>query len=188
MRRLDDLEDAGLLALAQSDAAAFGVFYRRHGTALLGFLVRRAGDAEAGADLMAETFAAALVHAKQFDPQRGEPVAWLYGIARNQLAMYHRSGAVERRARRRLGIQSVALNDDELERVERLASLEVNARVLAGALDELPAQQRAAVIERVVHEHSYEEIGRAEAVSEGVARQRVSRGLAALRKRLGGTS
>lgn len=183
--RLEELEDAALLARAHEEPAAFGVFYRRHSEGLLAFLARRAGDAEAGADLMAETFAAALVHAPRFDERRGESVAWLYGIARNQLAGYYRTGAVERRARRRLGIAHVALDDEELERVERLASLDVEARVLADALHELPAEQKVAVVERVVHEHTYEEIGAADAVTAAVARKRVSRGLAALRERLG---
>lgn len=179
-------DDAALLARAHRDRAAFGVFYRRHAEALLGYLVRNSGDAEAGADLTAETFAAALQQAPRFDPARGEPVAWLYGIARHKLADYHRNGAVERRAQRRLGMARVALDDEELERVERLASLDVDARVLAGALDELPAAHRDAVLDRVVGERSYAEIGAGRGVTDALARQRVARGLRALRQRLGG--
>ena len=182
-----DEEDAALPARAHRDRMAFGVFHRRHAEGLLAYCARQAGDAEAGADLTAETFAAALEQARRFDPRRGEPVAWLYGIARHKLADYHRHGSVERRARRRLGIGSIALDDSELERVERLASPDVDARVLASALDALPVAHRDAVLGRVVHDRSYDEIGRAAGVSPVLARQRVSRGLSALRQRLGGS-
>ena len=39
------------------------------------------GDPELAADLTAETFAAALVSVRRFDPARGPAVAWLLGIA-----------------------------------------------------------------------------------------------------------
>lgn len=58
-------------------------------------------------------------------------------MARNQLAGYHRTSAVELRARRRLGIERLALDDDEYERVERLASLAVDTRGLAALRDRL---------------------------------------------------
>jgi len=45
--------------------------------------------------------------------------------------------------------------------------------------------ERAAVIERVVLERDYAEIARDASTSEAVARKRVSRGLARLRKEIG---
>lgn len=77
------------------------------------------------------------------------------------------------------------MDDEALERVERLASLDVSAAVLQDALEDLPADQREAVLARVVEERSYEEIGARADVTTIAARQRVSRGLAALRHRLG---
>jgi hypothetical protein len=47
-------------ACRNGDVDAFGIFYARHREPLLGFLVRRVGDPEAGVDLMAEAFATAL--------------------------------------------------------------------------------------------------------------------------------
>ena len=78
----------------------------------------------------------------------------------------------------------IALDDEQIERIERLASLDVSAEVLGSALGDLPDAQREAVIARVVREQSYEEIGRDADITPVVARQRVSRGLAALRERL----
>jgi RNA polymerase sigma-70 factor, ECF subfamily len=76
--------DEALLLAARRDAEAFAEFYRRHARPLAGYLVRRTGDAEAAADLLAETFASALTGLDHFDPARGDAAAWLYGIARHR--------------------------------------------------------------------------------------------------------
>jgi DNA-directed RNA polymerase specialized sigma24 family protein len=101
--------DEELLAAVRHEPEAFGVFYRRHVDGLLGYFVRRTRDAELAADLTAETFAAALDGLRRFDARRGPAVAWLYGIARHRLATALRRGAVEDRARRRLGMAPLVL-------------------------------------------------------------------------------
>lgn len=52
-------------------------------------------------------------------------------------------------------------------------------------MGDLPAEQRDAVLARVVAERSYTQIAADLEVSEAVVRQRVSRGLGVLRGRLG---
>jgi RNA polymerase sigma factor (sigma-70 family) len=177
-------EDEELLRAAAGDPAAFARFYRRHVRGVIAFFHRRTGDAETAADLTAETFAAALEGCHRFDPGRGAPAAWLYGIAHRQLATLHRHGGVERRARRRLRMPRIELTDEMLERVEAIADAErVEVDV---ALAALPGEQRDAVRARVLDERSYEEIAAAQRISTPAARQRVSRGLAALRAHLKG--
>jgi RNA polymerase sigma-70 factor (ECF subfamily) len=69
-----------------------------------------------------------------------------------------------------------------LERVEAIADAErVDVDV---ALATLPDVQRDAVRARVLDECSYQEIAAAQRISALAARQRVSRGLAALRAHL----
>lgn len=141
--------DEDLLLAARDEPEAFGLFYRRHVRALAAYFWRRSRDAEETADLTAETFAAALDGCARFDPGRGPAIGWLYGIAHRQLGTLHRRGAVEQRARRRMGMARLQLDDEELERVEADAVLEgPQARVLQ-ELAELPAEQRAAVEARV---------------------------------------
>jgi RNA polymerase sigma-70 factor (ECF subfamily) len=168
-----------------ADPAAFGAFYRRHGASVLTYFMRRTGNAEVAADLTSETFAAALASAARYRPEDGEPQAWLFGIARHKLADALRSGSVEDTARRRLRMDAIVLDDEAIERIEALASLDVSAIVLVDALDELPPEQRAAVHDRVVLERSYGDIARELSTSPLVVRKRVSRGLATLRARLG---
>lgn len=165
--------DAALLAAG--DPEAFGAFYTRHVDAVLRYFGRRVPDREAVADLTAECFAAALLSAGRFDPARGEPAAWLFGIAAHQLSRYRRRGAVERRARERLGIERPALSDAELRDV-----LDGAGDLLAG----LPTEQRTAVAARVLDDRDYDDIATELGVSEPVVRKRVSRGLSALRGRL----
>jgi RNA polymerase sigma factor (sigma-70 family) len=176
--------DEGLLLAACEEPEAFGVFYRRHVRALAAYFWRRTQDAELTADLTAETFAAALDGCRRFDPGRGAAVGWLYGIAHRQLALLARRGAVEMRYRRRMGMARIELHDEELERIATDAVVEgPRARVL-DELQGLPAEQRAAVQARVVHELDYAQIALSAGTSELVVRKRVSRGLATLRERL----
>ena len=160
---------------------AFAAFYREHAPGLVAFFLRRTRDPELAADLTAETFAAALDGVRRYDPALGPPVAWLYGIARRQLSHAHRRGAVEDRARRRLGMEPLVLSDEAIERVERLAELDATTRALDEALAALPAAERDAVEARVVDERGYDEIAIAARTSEAAVRQRVSRALARLR-------
>jgi DNA-directed RNA polymerase specialized sigma24 family protein len=101
---VSERSDEELLRAAGAEPEAFAVFYRRHVRALSAYFWRRTRDAETTADLTAETFAAALDGCARFDPARGPAIGWLYGIAHRQLGTLARRGAVERRARRRLGM------------------------------------------------------------------------------------
>jgi RNA polymerase sigma factor (sigma-70 family) len=171
------MDDDELLAQTPSRPDAFAAFYRRHERALLGFFMRRTGDAELAADLTAETFATALLSVRRFDPARGSAVAWTFGIAQHVLQRAWERRRVEDRARRRLGMPRIELDDDALERIERLASDE---RVVA-LLEQLPAEQARAVRRRVIDEQTYARIAADVRCSESVARKRVSRGLETLR-------
>src|SRR3954469_14372669 len=64
--------------LTSGEPAAFGLFYERRVREVLGYMMRRAGDAEAAADLTAETFAAAIVARPRFRPGGAPASAWLF--------------------------------------------------------------------------------------------------------------
>jgi RNA polymerase sigma-70 factor (ECF subfamily) len=172
-----DVDEAALVV--SGSAEAFGVLYRRHEDSMLSFFLRRTGNAELAADLTAETFAAALAGRASFDPARGSAAAWLFGIARHLLARSLERGRVEDAARRRLGMERIVLTDDALERVFELVD-----QPALRALDGLRADQQAAVSGRVLGERDYAGLARELRCSESVVRQRVSRGLRALRARL----
>jgi len=183
----DARDDETLLEQSARDPDAFAVFYARHARTILAFFAARTRDPEDAADLMAETLAAALLGAPRFRRGRGPALAWLFGIAQHKLTDSRRRGHVESAARAKLGLERMSLDDDDLARVAELIDLGRDPDALL-ALSELPAAQREAVLAHVLDEQAYREIARDTGVSEALIRQRVSRGLRALRHRLARTS
>jgi RNA polymerase sigma factor (sigma-70 family) len=181
-RDLSRCSDEELLRIGLEDAEALGVFYDRYEDALLVFFRRASGRADLAADLTGEVFAAVLGSLGLFRPELGSARAWLFGIARHQLAQAWRERRVEAEARSRVGMEPIMLSDENLERIDDLASSTESLSLLAG----LPDDQRTAVVGRVVDERDYAELALELECSEMVVRQRVSRGLRAMRSRLGG--
>lgn len=170
--------DQELLAGCTSEPELFSQFYRRHNRAVLGFMMKRIGCAQTSADLTSETFMAAYKDRRRFDPDRGEALAWLYGIARNKLGRYHRTTA--RRRRRHRSIETPELTDPQIRRVEELADLAALAPVIRAALDQLPINQANAVRLRILQDRSYADAAQLLDTTEGNVRVRVSRGLTRL--------
>ncbi len=120
------------------DAAGFSAFYEENFDAVLGFVARRTNCPQVAADLTADIFVAALEAAGQYDPKRGSPYAWLYGIARNVLASHYRGSAREQRAVARLNGHRL-LDEEDIAALEERIDAERAARELAerhGALSE----------------------------------------------------
>jgi RNA polymerase sigma factor (sigma-70 family) len=170
--------------LGQEDARSFELFYDRYFERVLAFFSRRTRDPELAADLTAETFAAALVARRRYRRRAGAADSWLFGIAYHKLADVQRRGYADDRARRRLGIDRIELTDDDIARIDRLGETDAVAQLV----EELPVDQQEAIRARVIEEREYDEIARELQTSETVVRKRVSRGLAELRRRMGGTS
>lgn len=163
------------------DADAFSELYRREGESVLIFLTRRTWDGETALELTAETFALALRSWRKLGGLGPEQQrAWLFTVARRQLARYLRRATVERRAVQRLGMQIPQVDNDDLLLIERRAGLPELRRTVATELARLSSSQREALRLRVVEERSYREISLQLGVSEQTARARVSRGLRAL--------
>jgi RNA polymerase sigma factor (sigma-70 family) len=160
---------------------AFALFYDRHAHTLLEYFARRTRDAEAAADLTAETFAAAIVARRRFRPGPLPAAAWLFGIANHKLADYRRRGHAEDRALRRLRVERPPLGEEDTRLVTLMAD-EVSTQLLA----ELPEDERDAIRAHVLEDRDYAEIAAAAVISESAARMRVSRGLGRLRARMGG--
>jgi len=169
--------------LSSDDPEAFGMFYDRHVRTLLGFFARRTGNPEVAADLTAETFASAIVARRRYVASGAPAIAWLFTIARRRLADYHRRGKVEAWARRSLAIERRPVGTEDAEMIGLLGEDAAGA-LLAG----LPADQRDAVTGHVVDGRGYPELASEFQAPEATIRQRVSRGLAALRRNAeGGT-
>jgi RNA polymerase sigma factor (sigma-70 family) len=153
--------------------------YEDHRDGVLAYLARRTADPEVALDLLAETFAQAVASQKKFRAD-GDPAGWLYGIAKRQLALYYRRGRIEQRALKRLGIEREPPSPEVLAEIAHRAGLRELRAELQAAMSALSPGTRDAVQLRVVDELSYEDLAGRLGISEGAARVRVSRGLAAL--------
>lgn len=170
--------DEQLLAAAETDAEAFGEFYDRHIGTIVAWFTRRTACPEAAADLAAETFADAFRLVHRYRPSRGEPRAWLFGIANNKWRHYARTGDISTRALRRLGVSADTL--DHADTVAQLVDLDSFAVDVDAILGRLSGPIAEAVRLRVVEQLSYAEVAGRLGCSEGAARVRVTRGLARL--------
>jgi RNA polymerase sigma-70 factor (ECF subfamily) len=162
--------------------------YREHAAAMVAYLTRRTFDPQIALDLVGETFAIAFEQRDRFTGDAataGRP--WLGGIANNLLNDYFRSGQIEQRAMRRLHVRSQPVGAEEYDRIVELAGLSAERVRVRAALERLAPDHRRAVSLRVVDELSYPEVAQALAVSEQVARARVSRALRKLREILEST-
>jgi RNA polymerase sigma-70 factor (ECF subfamily) len=136
--------DRELLARA-GDPQAFALFYHRHVDRLVRFAARRASDPADAADVAAATFVVALRGAEHYDPRRGEPEAWLIGIAARLIANDRRRKVREALALAKLESRAL-LQDDDIERLVQLMDNSALARSTSEALRHLPPHAREAVL------------------------------------------
>ncbi len=166
-------------------AAAFQALYRRHQGPLYRFALLRCGSPDTAADVVQEVFMGLLTDSFKFDPLRGALANFLFGVARKLILKHEHP---------RLREQSLPEPDEEDDEDPDSASLahEPLARLLS---DELADQVRRAiallaphyrdvVILYELHELSYLEIAEICQLDIGTVRSRLSRGRAAMAKRL----
>jgi RNA polymerase sigma factor (sigma-70 family) len=173
----DRLDDGELVVLSQEDPDAFGTFYERHAEDLLRFFARRTLEPDVAAELTAETFAEAFASRHRYRERGVGAGPWLYGIAKHKLSRFFREGAVDVRARRRLGLPNREVSGQDYERIEELIDFERVGHAISEALTELSAEQREAMTLRVIEQRPYAEVAQMLACTEQTARARVSRGL-----------
>lgn len=171
------------LAEIAGDPDAFERFYREHVEAVQRFVARRVDDPYLAADLTADVFVAAIESARSYRRGRGEPVAWLFGIARNVVANEWRRNAKELRTAARVRGRELVAEDDLTALHERIHG-ESSARALYRELDCLSAGERAVLELVAVDGLSVEEAGRALGIGGVAARVRLHRGRHRLRRRL----
>jgi RNA polymerase sigma factor (sigma-70 family) len=165
------------------EPAAFEAFYREHIAAVQAFVARRVGDPNMAADLTAETFLAAIDAAPSYRADRGEPRAWLFGIARNVVAAETRRAGRERHANAR--IQGHRLLDaEDLTRLRATIDAARHSRELHAALGQLGENERAVFELHALDDLSPAEAAAALGIHPVTARVRLHRARVSLRRRL----
>ena len=137
--------DRELLPRLGADPVAFELFYRRHVDRVIRFAARRASEPADVADVTAATFVAAVGAAATYDPARGEPGAWLLGVAARLMANEQRRRLREAAALRRLKGRAL-LDDDDIERLEAQIDASARAQAARDVLWRLPPRSREALL------------------------------------------
>ncbi|HXY84610.1 MAG TPA: RNA polymerase sigma factor [Gaiellaceae bacterium] len=167
-----------------SDPDAFERFYRQHVETVQRFVARRVDDPYVVADLTADVFVAVIESASSYRRSRGEPVAWLYGIARNVVADERRRNAKELRTVARIRGRELVDVDDLAALHERIDG-ESAARELHRGLTRLPAGERAVLELISLDGLSVVEAGHALGIGAVAARVRLHRARRRLQRRPG---
>ncbi len=174
---------AALTVTIKDDMSALERFYRAHYDDLVGYVASRITDPYDVADVVADTFLAAVDSARTFDPDRGQPLPWLIGIAHNKLRRLHRRRHYEYDAAARTTGRRLLDDDDIAELENRIDAAARGARAL-GLLDRLTPGQRELIELVDIHGLTPAETARVFGITTGLARIRLHRARAALRKAL----
>lgn len=156
-------------------AAELGRLFDLHGRRILLYLARRT-DLQTAEDILGETFVVALTRWDGRDPDRGDPLPWLFGIATNLLRRHWRSEHRGRRAMARAAVPE-HLDDDPSDRMDHERAVAAVVR----ELDRMRPAVRDTVLLHAWAELTYEQIAAATGVPVGTVRSRLNRARAALR-------
>jgi RNA polymerase sigma-70 factor (ECF subfamily) len=179
---VNDLADeVALVEQAKTDPEAFGLLYEQYVDRIYNYIYYRTGNHHDAEDLAAKVFFQALNHIPRY-VQRGAPFSsWLYRIAHNLVANWHRD-----RSRR----QVVSL--DRLASISRHGDGGLFQQVVQGerrdvlltAVRRLPADRQLLLNLKFVERLSNAQIGKIMGRSEGAIKSLYHRTLVALRQDL----
>jgi RNA polymerase sigma-70 factor (ECF subfamily) len=165
-----------LAAVADGDRGALRELHDRHAPWVAARLRRRCADVDVVAEAVQDTFVAVWRSAGRFDG-RGEPAAWIWGIAIRRLISVLRTRSRWARIK--------AVTDQEQPELVVAAEDQVLQGVehgdLAGALQQLSPQLRAVVQATVLDGLTTREAGRLLGIPAGTVKTRMMRARAELR-------
>jgi RNA polymerase sigma-70 factor, ECF subfamily len=169
-----------LIERAKYDPGAFGELYERYVDRIYNYVYYRVGDAAEAEDLTARVFYRALGHIESYR-SRGAPfVAWLYRIAHNLVANWHR----DKSRHRNLRLDDVMTLAEKGAGPHHLAEQNDEAQELLRAMGHLPAERQQLLILKYVDGLSNADIAKILGRSEGAIKSLYHRTLISLRAEL----
>jgi RNA polymerase sigma-70 factor (ECF subfamily) len=172
-------DEEALVQAAQGNREAFGVLYDRYVGRIYNYIYYRTGNQHDAEDLTSRVFTRAMRHITNYQ-DRGVPFsAWLYRIAHNLVANWHRDNS------RR---QEVALDDgfwvsSEVEHPENVLMRSEEETALLDIIRDLPEDRQMLLILKFVEHLSNAEIGDIIGRTEGAVKSLYHRTLLSLRDR-----
>jgi RNA polymerase sigma-70 factor (ECF subfamily) len=166
---------------ADSAVAEFEALYRANVAAVTAYFARRSAEPQTVADLTAETFAQAITSFATFDPRKGTPRAWVFGIARRIYAAHCQAHSQQRSRVERLAGRRELAPDETGDLIDRIDA-ERAGRALVTTLTTLPAADRAVVELVDLAGLQAKEAAQVLGIAPGTLRMRLMRARARLRK------
>jgi RNA polymerase sigma-70 factor (ECF subfamily) len=174
-------EEDVLVRASQGDRDAFGQLYGRYIDRIFNYVYYRTGNLHDAEDLTARVFQRAMNHIHNYT-DRGVPFsAWLYRIAHNLVANWHR----DRSRRQELPLNDLPVLPSKGDHPERNLVRSQEEESLLRLIRRLPSERQNLLILKFVENMSNAEIGQIMGRSEGAVKSLYHRTLLALRDQIG---
>lgn len=174
------LEDVNLTQAIQGDHEAFGQLYEQYVERIFNYVYYRTGNPHDAEDLTAKVFFRAMRRIPDYE-ERGLPIsAWLYRIAHNLVANWHRDRG--RRPEISLDEGFASIPHSEHPEVTLLHIEEQND--LLRIIQKLPPERQQLIILKFVEHLSNAEIGQIMGRTEGAVKSLYHRTLLSLREEM----
>lgn len=180
MPELEYNEENILARASQGDRDAFGLLYERYVERIFNYVYYRTGNTHDAEDLTARVFQRAMNHIKNYT-DRGVPFsAWLYRIAHNLVANWHR----DRSRKQEIPLDDIPILPSKGDHPEKNLVRSQEQDVLLRMIRKLPGERQNLLILKFVENMSNAEIGQVMGRSEGAVKSLYHRTLLALRDQL----
>ncbi|MFZ3071272.1 MAG: sigma-70 family RNA polymerase sigma factor [Anaerolineaceae bacterium] len=180
---MDPIDDeVELINQAKKDPEAFGVLYERYVERIYNYIYFRTGSTHDAEDLTSKVFFRALQNIGHYRHMGLPFSAWLYRIAHNLVANYHR----EKSKVNEISIDQLALPNlpTRLAAPETSALQNQEMDYLMMVINDMPRQKRELIILKFVEKLSNAEIAEIFNKSEGAIKSLYHRTLLELRERI----
>jgi RNA polymerase sigma-70 factor (ECF subfamily) len=173
----DSSEENAIALASQGNQEAFGALYERYVDRIYNYIYYRTGNQFDAEDLTARVFFRAMRHIENYT-DRGLPIsAWLYRIAHNLVANWHRDNS----RRKEVPLDEILLVRPDGEHPEwALLQSEEQERLLR-VIRHLPPERQQLLILKFVQHLSNAEIGEIMGRTEGAVKSLYHRTLLSLR-------
>lgn len=175
-------DESALIERAKSDSDAFGELYEQYVDRIYNYVYYRTGNVADAEDLTARIFERAMNHIGRYEDQGVPFSAWLYRIAHNLVANWHR----DRSRRTLISLDEVSQWVVEDHSPEFAAQLMEDKEALLEVVRRLPSERQELLRLKFVERLSNRDIGEIMGRSEGAIKSLYHRTLLALREDLAG--
>jgi RNA polymerase sigma-70 factor (ECF subfamily) len=179
-RQTGPMDEDLVAALVAGDHDALAEIYRLYGGAVWGVARRVCNDRALAEDVTQTVFVDLWRRPERFDPSRGALRPWLVAQAHARAVDAVRSESARQRRHEREA-QYAPPPSPDVEAAAHLASLSQDVR---RAVDQLPGDERDAIVLAYFGGHSYRETAALLGAPEGTIKSRIRRGLSVLRRAL----